>query len=267
MDISIFDVIGPVMVGPSSSHTAGAVRLGRIAGQIAGRDNAHVAGRDAARDASHTATQIVGPASGLLAERAFRQGAEHNAPEPYTHVLFRLHGSFAKTCKGHGTDRALLAGVMGLREDDEDITHAFELAAGRNLAYAFEEVTLEDAHENSAEIVFSLASGGECRVEGASVGGGQVLIRRVNGFDFTFSAQCPTLLITQYDRKGIVSQITGVIAENDINIGTIRLSRKAKGDVACCVIETDGCIPQAAVEKITGLPNVISARLIQMDPL
>jgi L-serine dehydratase len=221
MDISIFKVTGPVMIGPSSSHTAGAARLSRAARRIAG-------------------------------------GA-------FDHVSFGLHGSFAKTAGGHGTDRALVAGAIGLFEDDERIADAFSLARAAGIGWDFYETDLGEVHSNSVKMTFSMADGGSQEVVGSSIGGGRIAIVRINGFETELSAQSNTLVISQYDRRGVVSDITRVLAQNGINIGVMKLSRKKKGDRAFCVIETDDCIPKQVVKRIRALDNIIAAQVLHMD--
>lgn len=220
MDISIFEVIGPVMIGPSSSHTAGAVKLARVASFIAGQN--------------------------------------------FNHVTFGLHGSFAKTYKGHGTDLALVAGVMGLREDDERLSRAFQIAKQAGVTYEFYEVELDNIHENSAMFTFYKEDETQYEVVGSSIGGGQIIIKSINGFETEFSAQSPTLVITQNDKKGVISNISAILANNDINIGTMRVSRRGKGNVASCIIETDNIVPDAVIESLSGIKNVISIKSISI---
>lgn len=220
MDISIFKVVGPVMIGPSSSHTAGAARLSRAARLIAG-------------------------------------GA-------FSHVSFGLHGSFAKTAQGHGTDRALVAGALGLFEDDERLADAFSLAKKAGIGWDFYETDLGAVHSNSVKMTFSMADGGTQEVVGSSVGGGQIVIVRINGFDTELSAQSNTLVISQYDRPGVISAVTQVLAQSGINIAVMKVSRKLKGERAFCVIETDDEIPRQAVERIRALDNVVTAQAVHM---
>lgn len=208
------------MIGPSSSHTAGAARLGRIAKTIAAGS--------------------------------------------FSAVSFGLHGSFAKTYKGHGTDRALVAGVLGFHEDDERLADSFQLAEQAGLHFDFYETELDGMHENSVKITFSMDDGSISEVVGCSIGGGQIQIRRINGFDTEFSAQMPTLVISQKDRRGIVSAVSRVLAENGINIALMRLSRHAKGEHACCIIETDDVIPDVVVQTIRGIEHVVSVRAINV---
>ena len=221
MEISIFDVTGPVMIGPSSSHTAGAAILGRAARLIAG--------------------------------------------QPFHSVSFGLHGSFAQTYKGHGTDRALLAGVLGLSEQDERLAQAFGLAQAAGLQYSFYPVQLDGVHENTVKITMDMDDGTQTTVVGSSIGGGQICICEINGFEMEMNLRAPTLMFSHYDRKGVISEVTRLIAEYDLNIATMKLSRKAKGDVACCVVEADGQIPEGLVAAIRGLHDILTAMSITLD--
>ncbi|HBK84692.1 MAG TPA: L-serine ammonia-lyase, iron-sulfur-dependent, subunit beta [Firmicutes bacterium] len=219
MNLSIFDVIGPIMIGPSSSHTAGAVKLARVAALIAAK--------------------------------------------PFTHVEFGLHGSFAKTGAGHGTKIALLAGVLGITKDDEQIKHSREIAAARGITYAFNEVELADVHENTAVITFTHADASKTAIVGCSIGGGRILITKINGVEVELAAEQPTIVIQQLDEQGVVSRVSQVLADNNINIGIMRLSRAAKRSVATAVIETDEKIPPEVVSQLAALDVVLSVRVIQ----
>lgn len=220
MNISIFEVAGPVMIGPSSSHTAGAARLARIAR--------------------------------LIVEK------------PFKHVSFGLHGSFADTYKGHGTDKALVAGALGLYEYDEALSHSFELAEKQNISFDFYKTELEDMHENSVKITFTLEDDSKFSVCGSSIGGGQIVIKKINTFETEFDARSSTLIVNQYDKKGVVNDITTVLRDFDINIGIMKLSRTAKGERACCIIETDSFISKEVVEKIRKSANIISVQAINL---
>lgn len=221
MNISIFEVTGPVMIGPSSSHTAGAARLARAAAMI--------------------------------------------VTAPFTHVTFGLHGSFAKTYRGHGTDKALVAGVLGLGADDERLRDAFTLARERGLTYDFREADLKGMHENSVRMEFTLTDGSVRRVAGSSIGGGQILICEIDGIQLELSAQLPTLVIRQYDKKGVVSNVTRVLANHDINIGVMKVSRTSKGREALCVIETDNPLTQETVDLVRAQDNIISVQALNPD--
>ena len=220
MLISIFNVIGPVMIGPSSSHTAGAAKLARIARLIAGG--------------------------------------------PFVHVSFGLHGSFAKTYKGHGTDRALVAGSMGFHEDDERIADAFVLAEGAGLTYDFYEADLEGAHENSVRMTFAMKDGSSSEVVGSSVGGGQIVITEINGFHTEYTAESSAAIISQKDKPGIISEVSRVLARHDINIGTMKVTRTAKDDLAFCIIETDGPVSDEVVRQIGEVAHVLCVRAVNL---
>lgn len=213
LNLSIFDVTGPVMIGPSSSHTAGAARLAHVAAAI--------------------------------------------APDGFCGVRFGLAGSFAKTGRGHGTDKALLAGALGLTPDDTGIRDAYTLAESRGISYAFETIELPDSHENSARITFLYENGETFFVEGSSIGGGRILVTNLNGLAAEFSAESPTLITMQYDRQGVVSAITQLLAQQNINIGVMRVNRTARGDVASTVIETDAPVPDEIVCALKRTPNII----------
>lgn len=212
MNLSIFEVLGPVMIGPSSSHTAGAARLGRVAALIVAR--------------------------------------------PFCHVCFALHGSFLKTGVGHGTRLALLAGALGIAEDDERLKDAEALAQAAGVSWSFEEAQLEDAHENTAAITFTHPDGSTSRVVGSSIGGGRICITEINGMAAEISAEQPTLLVEQNDVRGVVSEISTVLAQEGINIGVMRVGRTARGQRAFTVLELDEPVPPALTERLRGLPNV-----------
>ncbi|MBE5950897.1 MAG: L-serine ammonia-lyase, iron-sulfur-dependent, subunit beta [Lachnospiraceae bacterium] len=218
MEISIFEAVGPIMVGPSSSHTAGAARLGRMAAKL-----------------------VEGP---------------------FTHVDFGLHGSFAKTYQGHGTDLALVAGVLGFRQDDERLRDAFSLAKERGITYTFYETEIGGAHENTVCMSFSMTDGSTREIIGSSIGGGQIKICSIDGFPLEMSLNMTTLIIMHKDAKGVIYQITRALAANDINIATMKLNRQEKGALACCVIETDSDIPDAVVEELKMIEAVYSVKEI-----
>lgn len=219
MNISIMDVVGPVMIGPSSSHTAGAARLGLAARAMCGQD--------------------------------------------FDCVEFGLHGSFAKTYQGHGTDLALLAGVMGLQPDDENIPKAFEMAKERQMEYRFYETELEGVHENAVKIRFFKGQQLLMTVIGSSVGGGRIMINYLNGARIDLTAELPTLVISHRDVKGVISHITGVLAEEDYNVGTMKLTRNARGDLAWSIIELDEPISDQLVQHIRQLPDVLTTQKVQ----
>lgn len=215
MEISLFDVLGPVMIGPSSSHTAGAAKLARAARAI--------------------------------------------VAAPVSHVEFALHGSFRATGLGHGTDRALVAGVLGLSEDDERLRDAFELAAQEGLSYSFTEVDLGNVHDNSVRMTFKTSRSETRTICGSSLGGARILITQIDEFCTEVSLDAPTIIIMQRDTQGIISAVAGKIAAQNVNIASMKLSRTAKGCNACCIIETDGAVPDSLLDEIRALPNILRA--------
>ena len=193
--VSLLDIIGPVMVGPSSSHTAGACRLGLLA-------------------------------------RGLVSGTPQSA-------RLELHGSFARTGEGHGTDKALVAGLLGFRPDDERIRTAIQIAEKEGLDYKFEKTTLSDsAHPNTVRM--SLERGDiKATLTGSSLGAGRVLVTEIDGYPVEVTGNFHTITLVDEDRKGSVARITGLLAEHDINIATLKLTRKQKGGDAFMVIECD----------------------------
>lgn len=221
MNISIFDVTGPIMVGPSSSHTAGAAKLARTAALI--------------------------------------------AQKPFTKVKFHLHGSFLKTGLGHGTHQALLAGALGLKADDEKLPEAYLLAEAANISYEFDEIDLPDNHENSAQIVFYHTDNTISTFVGSSIGGGRIVITKIDDTPVEITAEMPTILVSQLDKPGVISEISQILAQNNINIAIMRVSRVAKGDTASTVIETDSHIEPHIAEKLNSIANVLSVKIIDIN--
>ena len=219
--ISLFEVIGPNMVGPSSSHTAGAVSIA------------------------------------LLARKLF--------PAEIKKVEFTLYGSFAKTYRGHGTDRALLGGIMGFETDDLRIRDSLSIAKERNLNYHFSigQDTGEE-HPNTADIDMTGVNGERLFVRGVSIGGGKVKIVRLNQIDVDFTGEYSTLIISQTDRPGVVAHITKVLSEREVNIAFMRLFREEKGAKAFTVVESDERIPDEVVEQIRENPLVSDVMLVQI---
>ncbi len=221
MNISVFDVIGPIMIGPSSSHTAGAARLARVAAQICAK--------------------------------------------PFFKVAFGLSGSFAKTGAGHGTDRALLAGAMGFLQDDERIVEAYDIAQKKNLQYRFYEVALNEKYENSCKITFYHADGTKSIIVGSSIGGGRIIVSKINGMPTELSAERPTIIINQLDKKGVISSITQLLTWQGINIAVMRLSREGRGQKATTIIETDDLVPTHLKDLLIQLDGVKDALVLNFN--
>ncbi len=222
--MNIFDIIGPVMIGPSSSHTAGAVRIGRVANK-------------------------------LINDRKL------------TRVEITLSGSFAQTYKGHGTDRALLAGIMGYQSYSPEIRDALEIAKERGIDYSFLKKNIKGAHPNTALIRYFTGDGEEGSVQGASVGGGNILVDRINGMDVHFTGDNNTLIVMHHDKPGVIAAVTQLMHWEyaDLNISSFHLSRQSKGGEAIMTIEIDGQPPEnlmGAIRKIQHVSNAILIRRI-----
>ena len=220
--MNIFDIIGPVMIGPSSSHTAGAVRIGRVANKLMDGET---------------------PSS----------------------VEITLSGSFAQTYRGHGTDRALLPGIMGYHSYAEEIRDALEIASRRGIRYEFIKKDIPGAHPNTARIHYRLADGSEGTVQGASIGGGNIRVDLVNGMKVDFSGDSNTMLVMHRDRPGVIASVTSLMRWEyaELNISNLRLSRKGRGGDAIMTIEIDTLPPDTLVDDIRKLPNVTNALLIR----
>lgn len=220
-DFSVFDVIGPSMIGPSSSHTAGALKIALIAGKLA-------------------------------------QGG-------ITAVRFVLYGSFAKTYKGHGTDRALLGGILGFRADDVRIRDSFRYARETGVSCSFEtDETERGLHPNTVDIHITTECGKEISVRGVSTGGGDCRIENINGIQVDLTGNYTTLLIRQRDTFGVVAYITSCLSAYKINIAFMRLYRESRGRTAYTVIETDGGVPPEAVDKIKQHPEIQDAVVVRL---
>jgi L-serine dehydratase len=216
---TVFDLIGPVMVGPSSSHTAGAVRLGAMARKILGSEPSEA--------------EIV------------------------------LHGSFAETGKGHGTNLALVAGLMGMHTDDERIPQALDIAKANDVSIRFTTGNLGDVHPNTVKIKCISQDRKAVEVTGSSIGGGRIQINGINEFQVDVMGDYHTLVVMQHDLPGVVAQVTSLIASTQINIAQMRVSREKKGARALMIIETDHAIDPAALALIKRLPAVYQALAIE----
>ncbi|HJR40801.1 MAG TPA: L-serine ammonia-lyase, iron-sulfur-dependent subunit beta [Gemmatimonadaceae bacterium] len=210
--VSLLDIIGPVMVGPSSSHTAGACRLGLLARGLVG-------------------------------------GTPHRA-------RIELHGSFARTGEGHGTDKAIVGGLLGFRPDDERIRTALEIMEREGLDYTFEKTTIEDeTHPNTARVTVHRGDRTAVMV-GSSLGAGRVLITEIDGFPVEVTGNYHTIVLVAEDVKGSVARIAAILAEHELNIATLRLTRKQRGGDAFMVIELDDPPTDADRDEIDALPWV-----------
>lgn len=219
--ISAFDVMGPNMIGPSSSHTAGAARISYLAQKM-----------------------IEGPLK---------------------RADFTLYGSFAKTYRGHGTDRALLGGIMGFSTDDMRIRNSFEIAQKQELAFSFMPDEQEtDIHPNTVDICMENEKGHRMTVRGESLGGGKVRITQINHVQVDFSGEYSAVIAIHQDTPGVVAYITKCLSDRNINIAFMRLFREGKGDIAYSIVESDGRLPENIAPAIQEHPSIHEVMIVQM---
>ena len=210
--MDIFDIIGPVMVGPSSSHTAGAVRIGYIAGKLMG--------------------------------------------EPIAKAEILLYGSFLATGKGHGTRKALVAGLLGMKPDDMRIPDSFEIAKEHGIEVVFGESALRDAHPNTAQIFLTSVTGKNLEVVGESLGGSRINIAQIDGISTNFSGDYPTLVVHNQDQPGHVSEVTSMLAHKSVNIAAMQLYRAGRGGNSVMVLECDQEVPKESIQWLAHLEGI-----------
>lgn len=214
--MNLFDILGPVMVGPSSSHTAGAVRIGRIARRLLG------------------------------------EGTPKTA-----HI--GLAGSFAATGHGHGTDKAIVAGLLGMKPDDERIARSFELAHEAGMEFDFPRTTLSGEHPNTAKLELTAQNGMTLSLIASSLGGGRIMVVEMNGLRASFTGDLPTLIVQNVDQPGHVGEVASMLAHKGINVATLHLYRDHPGGNAVMIIETDKAVPPEGIawlEKSEGIRRV-----------
>lgn len=220
--ISIFDVIGPNMIGPSSSHTAGAASMARLARKIF-------------------------------------------EPQNPVFVRFTLYGSFAKTYRGHGTDKALLGGAMGFAPNDERIRDSFEIAEKTGFKYEFViDNETQTPHSNTADIFMDDGNGYTFSVRGVSVGGGKIKLTKFNNIDVDFTGEYSALIVRQNDKPGVAAHITRCLAEANVNIAFMDIFREHKGETAYTVMQSDEPIPYYVVDEISEFDKIENVKLVQV---
>lgn len=208
---SVFDIIGPIMIGPSSSHTAGAARIGRVARSLFGRQ------------------------------------------PKWANISF--YGSFAKTYKGHGTDVAIVGGILDFDTFDERIKTSLKIAKESGVKVSFHEEDAITDHPNTAKVVIGDEEG-ELELVGISIGGGKIEITELNGFVLKLSGNHPAILVVHDDRYGAIAGVANVLAKFAINIGHMEVSRKEKGQKALMTIEVDQNIDDTVIQELSALPNI-----------
>lgn len=218
---SIFDILGPVMVGPSSSHTAGAARIGLIARQLFGRqpDKAQV----------------------------------------------YLHGSFAATGKGHGTDKALIAGLLGMKPDDMRIPESFEIAKEMGMEFQIAEKDIREAHPNTAQIIMEAEGVKTMKIQAYSIGGGRIRVSKLDGIDVHFSGESNTLIVRNVDQPGRITEVAAALSKCDVNIATMQVFRDKRGGFAVMVVETDQVVSKEAVENLEKKEGIIKVTFLDVS--
>lgn len=172
------------------------------------------------------------------------------------HIL--LHGSFAKTYRGHGTDKALIAGILGMLPDDADIRNSLQIAQDKGLSVELVPTELTGAHPNTAVITLTGQSGKKARMEGASIGGGNVRITQVDGMNVEITGQYPTLIVLHRDVPGLIASVSELVSAQGVNINNFRLSRDRKGGLAVMSIEMDSAPSADLFQKVASIEDVIS---------
>ena len=208
------------MVGPSSSHTAGAVRIGLIARQLFGRQ-----------------------------------------PEKAEVIL---HGSFAATGKGHGTDRALIAGLLGMMPDDMRIPESFEIAKDMGMDFVMKNKDIKGAHPNTAQIIMEAEGVPQMKIQAHSIGGGRICVCKLDGIDVNFSGESCTLIIRNVDEPGRIMEVAAALSKAEINVATMQVFRDKRGGTAVMVVETDQVIPRSAIDELESKPGIIRVKFL--DP-
>ena len=202
--MNIFDILGPVMVGPSSSHTAGAVRIGLMTRRLLG--------------------------------------------EKVRKAEIGMYGSFAATGRGHGTDRALIAGLLGMKPDDILLPDSFREVEKEGMEFQIGEANLSGVHPNTAVLRVEGESGRGLEVQASSLGGGRIMINRLDGIEVNCTCEMPTLIVHNIDQPGHVAKVTSMLFESNINIANMSLYRDRRGGIAVMVIEADREIPENMLE-------------------
>lgn len=219
--MNIFDIIGPVMVGPSSSHTAWAVKIGYIARKLMGEE---------------------------IAE-----------------AKILLYGSFLATGKGHGTNMALVAGLMGMKPDDNRIPDSLNIAKERGMQVTFGVSDLKEAHPNTAQLRLTGVTGRKLEVVGESIGGSRINIAKIDGIDTNFSGDYPTLVVHNIDQPGHVSEVTSMLAHKSVNIAAMQLYRSNRGGEAVMVVECDQEVPQEGIKWLEKAEGVVKVTYLSLE--
>ena len=208
-EYGVFDIIGPIMIGPSSSHTAGAARIGQVAISI--------------------------------------------VKDGFTRVDFHLHGSFAQTYKGHGTDKALLAGVLGFRPNDKRLRDSFKIADEAGITYNFIPQDMGEVHPNTVKIVLYYPDGHEFKLRGSSIGGGNIMINQIMDNEVEYNGKNPTIICTYPEQKGMIAFISNVLFDHNYNIKNMKTINK--GNTIMLIVELDQDLEEEVYKEIEAGKN------------
>lgn len=210
--MNLFDIVGPVMVGPSSSHTAGAVKIGYVSRKL--------------------------------------------MAQPIVKAEILLYGSFLATGKGHGTQLAIVAGLLGMKEDDSRIPDSYNVAKEAGMEVSFGEAKIKDGHPNSVQLILTGKDGKQLEVVGESIGGSRINIASIDGLSANFSGDYPTLIVHNLDQPGHVAEVTSMLSHKSVNIATMQLYRESRGSRAVMVIECDQEVPKESVKWLAHLEGI-----------
>ena len=219
--MNLYDIIGPVMVGPSSSHTAGAVKIGYVSRKL--------------------------------------------MAQPIVKAQILLYGSFLATGKGHGTQIAIVAGLLGMKTDDCRIPDSFRLAKETGMEISFGEAELKDAHPNSAQLILTGADGRQLEIVGESIGGSRINIASIDGLSANFSGDYPTLIVHNLDQPGHVAEVTSMLSHKSVNIATMQLYRAGRGGHAVMVIECDQEMPKESIQWLAHLEGLEKVKYYSLE--
>ena len=219
--MNLYDIIGPVMVGPSSSHTAGAVKIGYVSRKL--------------------------------------------MAQPIVKAQILLYGSFLATGKGHGTQIAIVAGLLGMKTDDCRIPDSFRLAGEAGMEISFGEAELKDAHPNSAQLILTGADGRQLEIVGESIGGSRINIASIDGLSANFSGDYPTLIVHNLDQPGHVAEVTSMLSHKSVNIATMQLYRAGRGGHAVMVIECDQEVPEEGINWLRHAEGVVKVTYLGLE--
>ena len=210
--MNLFDIVGPVMVGPSSSHTAGAVKIGYVSRKL--------------------------------------------MAQPIVKAEILLYGSFLATGKGHGTQLAIVAGLLGMKEDDSRIPDSYNVAKEAGMEVSFGEAKIKDGHPNSVQLILTGKDGKQLEIVGESIGGSRTNIASIDGLSANFSGDYPTLIVHNLDQPGHVAEVTSMLSHKSVNIATMQLYRESRGSRAVMVIECDQEVPKESVKWLAHLEGI-----------